>query len=130
MRFAAKVHTSGAMVRATSVLGKTIRCTVKDILSGLMVNSILVRSKKTSDMVTVSLHGKTAESTKATGSKASSMVKEVTETQREKRREAYGTMESAPAGSTSLTTMETMMRILMEQSELEVKKLPVSFIRN
>jgi len=94
-----------------------------------MVNSTLESSKKTRGTVTVSSHGKMAESTKATGCRASSMVKAFTETLREKRRKAFGAMESVLIGLTSLTTTLTLMTTSMEQSELQVKKLPVSFIR-
>ena len=101
----------------------------RDTLSGLMVKSTLVSSKKTKGMDTVSLHGKMAESTKATGSKASNMVKEFTETQREKRKKEFGTMESVLIGLTNLTTTVTPMTTSTGQSEQQVKKLPVSFIR-
>lgn len=94
-----------------------------------MENNTPVSFKKTRGTDTVSSHGKTVESTRVTGCKASNMVREFTETQREKRREAFGTMVSALAGLTSLTTTLTLTTMPTEQSEPQVKKLPVSFIR-
>lgn len=73
-----------------------------------MASSTQVSSKKTSVMVTVSLRGKTAESTKVTGSKESSTEKVYIETPKEKKEEAFGKKESVLVGLTKATIITTM----------------------
>lgn len=73
-----------------------------------MASSTQESSKKTNAMATVSLRGKTVESTKGTGSKESSMVKAYIETLKEKKEEAFGKKESVLAGLTKATIITTM----------------------